>query len=86
MSYLDVIGWWSKNLFLRIFVRCSLYKVFSEIVLIKPLTMDLFSLTMDLYSLVSCIPMNTSRFTQKCDCFQNHSDNYFYSLNILCSR
>ena len=29
---------------------------------------------MDLYSLTSCIPISINRFTQKCDCFQNHSD------------
>ena len=42
------------------FVRCSLCKILSEIVLIK-----LF--TMDLYSLISCVPMR-NRFTQECDC------------------
>ena len=56
-----------KKSFLRIFVRCSLYKVLSEIVLIKPFTMDLCSL-------IICIPMG-NRFTQKYDCFQTHSDN-----------
>ena len=30
LSYLDVIGWWSKNLILRNFFRCSLYKVLSD--------------------------------------------------------
>ena len=48
-----------KKTFLRMFVRCSLYKVLSEIVLIKPFTMDLYSLT-------SCIPMS-NRFAQKFD-------------------
>ena len=32
---------------------------------------------MDLYSLTSCIPISINRFTQKCDCFQNHSDIFF---------
>ena len=40
------------------------------IVLIKPLAMDL-------YSLISCISINTNRFTQKYDCFQNHSNIFF---------
>ena len=26
------------------------------------------------YSLINCVPISTNRFTQKCDCFQNHSD------------
>ena len=60
------------------FVRCSLCKILSEIVLIK-----LF--TMDLYSLISCVPMR-NRFTQECDCFQSRSDNYFYFWSILWSR
>ena len=30
ISYLDVIGLWSKNLILRIFVWCSLYKVLPD--------------------------------------------------------
>ena len=30
--------------------------------------------------LISCIPVNNDRFTQKCDCFQNHSWNFFISL------
>ena len=57
-----------------IFIRCSLYKVLSEIVLI-----ELF--TMDLYSLIGCIPVS-NRFTEKCHCFQSH----FYFLSILWSR
>ena len=46
-----------KYLILRIFVKCSLYKVLSEIDLIEPFTMDF-------YSLIRCIPMSTNRFTQ----------------------
>ena len=57
-------------------VRCSLYKVLPDclnaIVLIKPFIMDL-------YFLISCIPISTNRFTQKCDCFQNYSDIFFIS-------
>ena len=30
--------------------------------------------------LISCIPVNNDRFTQKCDCFQNDSWNFFISL------
>ena len=48
------------------------YKVLSEIILIKPFTMDF-------YSLISCKPLSTSRFTQKCDCFQSHSEIFFIS-------
>ena len=33
-------------------------------------------------SLISCIPINTNRFTQKCDCFLNHSVS-FLLLSIL---
>ena len=38
---------------------------------------------MDLYSLISCIPMSTNRFTQKWDCFQSQSDNYFFLKLIM---
>ena len=48
----------AKKSFSRMFVRYSLYNVLPEIVLIKP---------------IICIPMSTSRFTQKCDCFQSHA-------------
>ena len=43
---------------------------------------------MNLYSLISCIPISTNRFTQKCDCFQNqnHSDYFFYLISTLWSR
>ena len=33
--------------------------------------------TMDLYSLISGISVNTDRFKQKCDRFQNHSEIVF---------
>ena len=33
--------------------------------------------TMDLYTLISGIPVNTDCFTQKYDCFQNHSEIVF---------
>ena len=61
---------------LIIFVRSSLYKVLSEVVLIKQFTLDLYYLT-------SCMPTSTNRFTQKCHCFQSDSDNFFYLLSIL---
>ena len=35
---------------------------------------------MNLYSLISCILMS-NRFTQKCDCFESHGDNYFHFLD-----
>ena len=60
-----------KYLILRIFVKCSLYKVLSEIDLIEPFTMDF-------YSLIRCIPMSTNRFTQWCDCFQSQSENFLF--------
>ena len=70
-SYLYVTGWWSKNICLTIFIRCSFCKVLnlSEIVLIKPFTMDL-------YSLINFMPMSNC-FTKECDCFQSHSDFFF---------
>ena len=43
---------------LRIFVRCSLYKVLAEIVLIKKSTMDL-------YFFISCIPFSSAPTPQK---------------------
>ena len=75
LSYLDVIGASSKNLFLRIFLRCRSYKVLSKIVLIKQLTMNL-------YPLISWITLSTYRFTQECDCFQSMVI-FFYFLSIL---
>ena len=41
------------------------------IVLIKPFTIDL-------QSLIRSIPVKTNRFTQKCDCFQNHKDIFLF--------
>ena len=32
---------------------------------------------MDLHSLISWILISTNRFTPRCDCFWNHSDNFF---------
>ena len=31
---------------------------------------------MNLNPLISCIPISTNRFTQKCDCFPNHCDSF----------
>ena len=43
---------------LRIFVRCSLYKVLSEIILIKQYTMDL-------HFFINCIPFSSAPNPQK---------------------
>ena len=43
---------------LRIFVRCSLYKVLSEIVLTKQYTMDL-------HFFINCIPFSSAPNPQK---------------------
>ena len=64
-----------KNIFLRIFVRCSLYNFLSEIVLIEPFTVEF-------YYLINCIPMSTNRFTLCCDYFQSQSEIFFYFLSI----
>ena len=74
--YLDVIRRRLKKKKLRIFIRCSLYKVWSDIFLIKPFTVDL-------YTLISWIPMSTNRFTWKCDCFQSYSGNFFLFLKHI---
>ena len=76
LSYLDVIGASSKNLFLRIFLRCRSYKVLSKIVLIKQLTMNL-------YSLISWMTLSTYRFTQECDCFQSYGDFFLFLKHIM---
>ena len=54
----------------------SLYKVLPEIVLIKPFTMDL-------YSLISCIAVSTNRSSQKWDCFQDYGNNSFLFLKHI---
>ena len=54
----------------------SLYKVLPEIVLIKPFTMDL-------YSLISCIAVSTNCSTQKWDCFQDYGNNSFLFLKHI---
>ena len=38
---------------------------------------------MDLYSLISCIPISTNHFAQKCDCFQNHSEIFLFPNHIM---
>ena len=38
---------------------------------------------MDVYSLISCIPIITTSFTQKCGCFQNHSDIFLFLKHIM---
>ena len=38
---------------------------------------------MDLHSMIRCIPISTNRFTQKCDCVQNHKNIFLFLKHIM---